>query len=212
MDLAIDKFDANRFGLITGSACSVLFPKRSAEVGQRTYAKQLATQMYFKYYDEVNTWQTDHGNFNEHEAFEYYQKNIDKTIEKGLFMANGYHGGTSDALCEKHGVDFKCPTTLQKWLDYLTDGIDDQQYHQCQMYMYLFEKESWQICAYLTETLKMGEMGLTYPVPHDKRMIVINVEKEQGWLEKLNIATHKIITMRDHFYKLLENQFGVKTI
>jgi hypothetical protein len=39
-------FDTNRFGLITGSRCSVLFPKRSAEKGQRTYAKQLANQMY----------------------------------------------------------------------------------------------------------------------------------------------------------------------
>lgn len=212
MDLAIDKFDPNRFGLITGSACSVLFPKRSAETGQRTYAKQLATQMYFKHYNEVNTWQMEHGNFNEHEAFEYYQKHYDKNIQKGFFMAKDYHGGTSDALCENYGVDFKCPTSLQKWLDYLTDGIDDQQYHQCQMYMYLFGKESWQICAYLTETLKMGEMGLTYPVPHDKRMIVINVEKEHGWLEKLQSATPKIITMRDHFYKLLENQFGVKPI
>ena len=207
MDLAIDKFDPQRFGLITGSKASILFPKRSAEVGQRTYAKQLASQMYFKYYDEVNTWQTDHGNFNEHEAFEYYKTYFDNGIEKGFFILNGYHGGTSDALCEKHGVDFKCPTTLQGWLDYLTDGIDEQQYHQAQMYMYLFNKESWQICAYLTETLKMGELGLNYPVAHDKRMIVVNVEKEQGWIEKLHATTPKIITMRDHFYSLFEKQF-----
>lgn len=210
MDLANDKFDPGRFGLITGSKASILFPKRSAEVGQRQYAKELATQLFFKYYDEVSTWQTEHGNFNEHEAFEYYQKHFDSGIEKGFFIANGFHGGTSDALCDKHGVDFKCPTSLQKWLDYLTDGIDEQQYYQAQMYMHLFDKEYWEVCAYLTETLKMGEMGLTYPVPYDKRMIVIKVEKEQGWVEKLHSVTPKIITMRDHFYSLLEKQFNTK--
>jgi len=53
MDLANDKFDSQRFGLITGSECHVLFPEKgTGEVGQRTYAKKLANQMYFKFYDE----------------------------------------------------------------------------------------------------------------------------------------------------------------
>lgn len=208
MDLANDKFDPGRFGLITGSRANVLFPKKSADVGQRTYAKELATQMFFRYYDEVSTWQTEHGNFNEHEAFEYYQSKFDKNIEKGRFISKGYHGGTSDSLGGVYGADFKCPTSLQKWLDYLTEGIDDQQYYQAQMYMYLFDKQYWIVCAYLTETLKMSEFGLVYPVPHDKRMIVVKVEKEIGFEDRLHSITPKIISMRDHFYELLKNQFG----
>jgi len=64
----MNEFDEKRFGLITGSKCSVLHPKRSAEAGQKTYAKELANQMYFRFYDEQGTWQTQHGKDFEAEA------------------------------------------------------------------------------------------------------------------------------------------------
>lgn len=210
MDLAIDKFDPARFGIITGSACSVLFPKKSAEVGQRTYAKKLAREKYFEFYDEHSTWQTEHGNMSEHEAFEYYQQHFSADIEKGLFKSVGDCGGTCDALGQHYGLDFKCPTSLSTWLDYMTEEIDPQQYHQAQMYMHIFERNTWKICAYLTETLRMGEYGLTYPVPQDKRMIVIDIHAEDGWVELLNERAPKIIQMRDHFYDELLNYFGPK--
>lgn len=210
MDLAIDKFDKERFGLITGSKCSVLFPKKSAEVGQDTYARQLAIQLYFEHYDEVSTWQTEHGNFSENTAYEHYHDFVSKDIERGYWKRKGNCGGTSDAVCPSHGVDFKCPTTLEKWMDYMFDGITDQQYYQCQMYMYLFERDMWQVCAFLNETERMTDFGLVYPVPQNKRMIVIEVQKEIGWAEKLEVIAPKIIAKRDEYFAKLEERFGKK--
>lgn len=207
MDLAIDKFDEARFGLITGSECSVLFPKRSAEVGQRTYAKKLAMLKYFRFYDERSTWQTEHGNMCEHEAFEYYQQHFSADIEKGMWKAVGDCGGTCDALTSQSGIDFKCPTSLSAWLGYLTDGIDEQQYNQAQMYMYIFERNTWKICAYLTETLRMGEYGLTYPVPQDKRMILTEVHADDSWVSTLLERAPKIIEMRDEYFEQFKRYF-----
>lgn len=208
MDLAIDRFDPQRFGLITGSKCSVLYPVKSSEKGQNTYAKELAKQKYFRFYDEVSTWQTDHGKFAEHEAFEYYQTHKSKTLQKGSFKRIEEWGGTSDAIDETYGVDFKCPTSLEGFLEYIHTGIDAQQYHQAQMYMFLFDRPLWKVCVYLTETFRMTEMGHTYPVDHKKRMIVIDVTKEIGWEEKLRERTPALIKLRDQYYGVLENQFG----
>lgn len=211
MDLANDKFDPNRFGLITGSACSVLFPdKGNGEVGKTTYAKTLANQKYFRYYDEVSTWQMQHGDMNEHEAFTYYQTNYDFNIEKGRFIMNGDWGGTSDSEAKEYGLDFKCPASLEKWLDYIHVGIDKQQWNQCQMYMFLFNKPVWKVCVYLTETEWMTERNLSYPVATDKRMIVVEVIKSEQWEQKLRENTPFIIEQREKFYKILCDQFGNK--
>ena len=209
MDLATDKFDAKRFGLITGSACSVLFPERgNGEVGQRTYAKKLANQMYFKHYDENSTWQTQHGNHNEYAAFEFFKTNYDFGLQLGDFKQIGNYGGTSDALSKHYGVDFKCPTSLDGWLDYLHVGIDKQQYHQAQMYMYLFEKPLWKVAIYLTETKFMEDFNLTYPVPENKRMIIVDVKKEDTWFTDLEINSPFVIRERDKYLKNLESHFG----
>lgn len=204
-----DIFDPTRYGLITGSKCNVLFPKKSAEVGQRTYAKELANQMYFRYYDNNSTWQTEHGNMNESTAFEYYQERFDKKIvlQPGFKRVENW-GGSADCLGEGYGIDFKCPTTLNGWLDYMHEGIDEQQYYQAQMYMFLHGIEHWKVCAFLSETERMTNEGEVYPVPYDKRMIKTEVEKEQGWEEKLRLVTPKIITMRDEFYSILIDNFG----
>jgi hypothetical protein len=209
MDLAIDKFDSRRFGLITGSACDVLFPdKGNGESGKKSYAKKLANQKYFRHYDEVSTWQMQHGNLNEHEAFTYYQDNYDFDIQKGHFAMDGDWAGTSDALGNTYGMDLKCPCSLEKWLDYIHIGIDRQQFNQCQMYMFLFEKESWKICAYLTETEWMVERELTYPVPADKRMITVEVAKDETWEARLRLNTPFVVEEREKFYKTLCDQFG----
>lgn len=209
MDLANDKFDPNRFGLITGSPCSVLFPEKGdGKIGMKTYAKKLANNMYFRYYDEISTWQMQHGNMNEHEAFTFYETNFDFEIEKGKFAMEGYWGGTCDALSHKYGVDFKCPTSLESWLDYIHVGIDKQQFHQAQMYMKLFKKDLWKVCAYLTETDWMVNNNLTYPVPEDKRMIVVEVRPEEGWTERLEASTAFVIQERDKYYESLCKQFG----
>lgn len=204
----MSEFDPKRFGLITGSRASVLFPKRSAEVGQRTYAKQLANQMFFRFYDETGSWQTEHGKDFEAEAYVYYHERFDSSaVHKPEFACIDDFGGSADCLGDVDGVDFKCPTTLEKWLDYLHVGIDEDQYHQAQMYMFLYQRESWKVCAYLTETERMTNLGLTYPVPHDQRMIQVPVIKEDGWVDKLYERAPNIITQRDFFYEKLQQNF-----
>jgi hypothetical protein len=204
-----DTFSKERFGLITGSVCSPLFPKRSAEVGQKNLAKDLANNMYFRYYDNVSTWQTEHGNLSESTAFEYYQTHYDKTAEyTPKFARLDNWGGQADCICESVGVDFKCPTTLSGWLDFLHEGISEQQYNQAQMYMFLYKREKWNIAGFLLETQRMADNGDTYPVPYDKRMIINTVEVSKEWQEKLIEITPKIIAMRDFFYDKLVEKFG----
>ena len=210
MELAIDKFHPDRMGKITGSKCSVLFPKRSAVVGIDTYARQLASELYFKFYDERGSWQTEHGNLNENEAFHYYQERFSKSIEFGSFHSKGECAGTSDAIDSTMGIDFKCPTTLEMWLSYMYDGISNQQYHQGQMYCYIFDRPKWRFCAYLTETQKMTDFGLTYPVHPDKRMIMVDVEADPVWVSKLEVEAPKLIDLRDKYFEILTNNNLIK--
>jgi hypothetical protein len=209
----MSEFDPKRYGLITGFKCSILHPKKSAEVGQRTYAKELANQMYFRYYDEQGSWQTEHGKDFEAEAYVYLHERFDSSaIHKPLFICIDDFGGSADCLCDGYGVDFKCPTSLNKWLDYLHVGIDEQQYHQAQMYMFLHKLDKWKVCAYLVETKFMTETGRTYPVPHDKRMIQVEVDAESGWVDKTYKNAEFVIQARDFYYKKLVETFGDKKI
>lgn len=201
-------FDERRFGLITGSKCVVLFPKRSAEKGQETYAKELANQMYFKYYDEKGNWQTEHGHLAESTAFEYYQQHFCREAQyRPDFQKFDNYGGSADCIAPDWGIDFKCPTSMEKWLDYFYYGVDEQQYHQCQMYMWLYDKPEWHICAYLLETSRMADNGLVYPVDYDKRMIRNVVTREEGWNEQLLERGEKVILMRNLFFEKLKTHF-----
>jgi hypothetical protein len=207
-DFAIDKFNAERFGLVTGSKCSVLFPDRGdGKVGMTTYAKQLANQLYFKTYDEVSTWQTQHGQMCENSAFEYYHDYISNELEKGDWIRRGDCGGTLDAVRPDRVVDFKSATTLSKWLDYLHLPLDKDQVHQGQMYMYLMGIDLFEIAAFLEETQFMTENGLTYPVPHNKRMIIVKLEKDPSWEERLNDSLPFVIGKRDEFLSNLKAYF-----
>jgi hypothetical protein len=203
------EFSPKRYGLITGSKCSVLHPKKSAVIGQTTYAKQLANQMYFRFYDQSSSWQTEHGNDFEKTAFEYYKENFDRSaVHKPPFMSKDEFGGSADCLCTGYGVDFKCPTSLEKWLDYSYEGIEDSQYHQAQMYMMLYNLNKWVIAAFLTETYKMTNDGLTYPVSLNKRIICVNVDREQGWEAKTYQNAEFVINERQKFYNNLISRFG----
>lgn len=207
MDLAIDKFNTERFGLVTGSVCSVLFPKKSAEVGKDTLARKLANQLYFQTYDEVTTWQTEHGSMGEHFALEHFQKYYDADMDKGRWIKDGDIGGNTDAEAKDYGADFKCPTSLETWLDYLYDGLTPQQINQAKMYMRLTGYYKWLICPYLLETQKMTDMGLTYPVPEDKRMLIFEVYRDNEWEEKLSIEVPKVIARRDEYIEILKLKF-----
>jgi hypothetical protein len=209
-NFAVDTFPPERLGLITGSRCSVLFPKKSAEVGQDALARQLATEIYFQHYDEVTSWQMEHGKLGEHFAYNDFVKYHDKDLELGRFIQKGFCGGSTDSEnpTEKYGVDFKCPTSLGKWLEYLYDGVSNDQYNQCQMYMHLTGYDKWVIAAYLVETNFMAENGLTYPVDVTKRTIIVEVLRDETWSVKLAAIVPKIIEKRDEYFELLKLKFG----
>lgn len=207
-NLAIDTFPTERLGLVTGSVCSVLFPKRSAEVGQDKLARKLAKEKFFQFYDEVSTWQMEHGTMSEVMALEQFQKYHDAEAVKGEWISDADIGGSPDAVSHEYGIDFKCATSLEKWLSYLYDGVDDQQFNQAQMYMRLKGFKKWVIAAFLVETQWMSDQGLTYPVAHDKRIIIVEVPKLDGWNEKLAIEVPKIIAKRDEYIEILKLKFN----
>lgn len=203
-----DIFPPERFGLITGSKCSILFPKRSAEVGQKAYAKQLAQNMFFRFYDDSGSWRTEHGHFAESSAHEFYTDHFDKSAQyQPGFKHLDNFGGSADALTEQAGIDYKCPTSLAAWLDYLYEGISPEQYHQAQMYMFLYDRPKWNICAFLLETQRMADAGITYPVEYSQRMLICEVEREEGWSDKLYANSVNVIKWRDEFYERLKFEF-----
>lgn len=208
MLLAIDTFHMERFGLVTGSKCSVLFPiKGEGKVGQRTYAKTLANERFFKFYDERGSWETEHGKMAEYFALEHYQLYISSEIEKVGWVRDGECGGTIDAERPDRIVDFKCPTSLNKWLDYIHEPLSKEQINQCQMYMYLKKKPLAEIAAYLTETQFMTDNGLQYPVPEDKRMIIVPVHRDTTWEMRLDEPLKYVISERDIFLEKLKEKF-----
>lgn len=206
-----DLFDDKRFGLITGSECHVLFPDRGdGKAGQTTYARNLASNMFWRFYDNNSTWQTEHGNLAESTAYEFYTQRFDRALAyRPNFMVKGEFGGAADAVnpIASYGVDFKCPTSLIAWQNYLFDGISKQQYHQCQMYMHLWDVERWYVCAYLLETDRMANNGEQYPVPLEDRMIRVVVEREHGWWNKLEQNAQFVIEKRNEFYNILKEKF-----
>ena len=68
--------------------------------------------------------------------------------------------------------------------------------------------DTWYKAAYLSETLRMGDLGLMYPVPMEKRMIIRKIEVNEDWRIKFNTFLPLVIEMRDNFYNNLKNHFG----
>lgn len=211
MDFAIDKFNPDRLGTITGSACHVLFPdKGDGKAGMTTYAKELAKERYFQFYDEVVTWQMQHGNMGESWGLAHLQKYYSKDFVAGHFVRIGELSSTCDSISPICGADIKCPTSLNKWLDYLYTGISKQQYHQCQMYMHLFDRPKWIVAAYLVETGFMSDNGLSYPVVESDRMIITEVDKEDGWADKMHTNVDFVIKTRDSYIEILKSKIKTK--
>lgn len=207
MNLAIDTFPIERFGLVTGSRCSPLVPVKDAKVGMITLAKELAKEKHFHFYDEVSSWQMDHGTMGEHFAFEHFVEFYDKEIQKGQFGFSENIGWSPDAEGGDYGVDFKCPTSLDNFLDYLTDGMSKKEYDQCQHYMMCRKKDRWVIAAYLLETQKMTDNGLTYPLPENQRMILVEVKKSTEWQEKFNSNLPFVVSKRDEYIDMYKLKF-----
>ena len=203
-----EKFDPRRAGKITGSQVHLLFTKRDNKASQLTYAKHLANELFFGEIKSPETWQMAHGNDGERLAHNYFTEFFDFNVqEKPAFFEKGIFGGTPDAISTTYGIDYKCPTSLEKWLDYLHDGISHQQYHQCQMYMWLTGLKLWKICAFLVETTYMENDNKSYDIPYDKRMILINVEFDENWSDELEEKAKFIIEQRDIYFENLKNQF-----
>lgn len=214
MITANDIFPPERFGLITGSGCSVLFPKKSADVGQESYAVQLANERFWQYYDNNTTWQTEHGSMNEYHAEQFYTHTFGEFGGRPEFVCDQVNqiGGSADWVGSSHGVDWKCPTTLAGWLQYhhRPDKIIEEYFYQAQMYMHLFGMKRWIIAGYLTETMKMIDNGLVYPVPESQRMILVEIPYQDGFSENLIVRCKPIIKRRDEILESLTNKF--KTI
>lgn len=209
MDFAIDTFPPERFGLVTGSRCTPLVPAGDAKAGMITLAKELAKEKYFRTYDEVSTWQMDHGKMAEIHAFQYYMDHYDKSIKKGEFGFDGDVGWSPDAEHETddYGIDWKAPTTLTNFLKYLTDGISDAEYNQSQLYMKGRDKGRWLIAAYLLETTKMSDNGLTYPVPQNKRMILTEVKRDMAWGIKFDKNLPFVVSKREEYIEMYKLKF-----
>jgi hypothetical protein len=209
MSFAIDTFPKERFGLVTGSKCSVMFPlKGDGVVGMTTYAKQLANEKFFQFYDEKSAWQLEHGKMAEHFAYLHYSKYYNNDIDTGGWYVKGDCGGSTDAESPTTVIDFKCPVTLEAWLDFMYDKLDKKYFDQLQMYMYLTDKKQSEIAAYLTETQFMTDNGLTYPVPEEKRMIIVKVLRDPKWEEKLNENLPFVIQKRDQYIEMLNSKFN----
>lgn len=206
MNLAIDLFNEERFGLVTGSRCSPLVPIRDAKKGIRSLAFELAKESVFKFYDEVSSWQMEHGTMNEAFAKQHYIDYYDNSLQDGFWKKKGDIGGNNDAHTDEYGVDFKCPTTLNNWLSCLIDPIKKEYYDQCQLYMMVFDKPKWLLCHYLTETQKMNDFGLVYPIEESKRMIVQEILPDDEWRKKFEKNLPELVRMRDEFIDVLRLQ------
>jgi len=208
MNFAIDTFPKERFGLVTGSKCSVMFPlKGDGVVGMTTYAKQLANERFFQFYDEKSPWQAEHGKMGEHFARIHYTT-YSSDLQEGTWTVKGECGGSTDAETDTKVIDFKCPVTLEGWLDFMYDKLKKDYYDQLQMYMWLRDKPESEIAAYLTETQFMTDNGLTYPVPEEKRMIIVKVIRDPKWEERLNEQLPFVVEMRDKYIEVLKSKFN----
>ena len=77
------------------------------------------------------------------------------------------------------------------------------------MYMYLTGKPKAEIAAYLCETQFMSDNGLTYPVPDEKRMIIVPVLKDPTWEMRLQFILPGFIQVRDAFLEKLKQEFNL---
>ena len=74
--------------------------------------------------------------------------------------------------------------------------------------MFLFDKPVWKFCAYLLETEFMNNMGLVYPIPEKKRMIIVEEQKDPTFLARLEMNSPFVIKQRDKFIELLKIKFA----
>ena len=207
MNFAIDTFPPERLGRISGSRCSSLVPKKDAEKGMVTLAKKLASEKYFQTFSEVNTWEMEHGKMGEHWAHEQFKAYHNLQIQKGVFGYDGDLSWSTDAECSEYGVDYKCPTTLDKFNDYLFDGLSDYEINQAQFYMMVCKLDLWLVCPFLMETQRMTDNGLTYPIPEKQRLLIIEVKPDQNWRDKFWSNKDFVINKRDEFIEILKLKF-----
>jgi hypothetical protein len=73
--------------------------------------------------------------------------------------------------------------------------------------MFLFDKPVWKFCAFLLETEFMSNLGLTYPVPTNKRMIIVEEKKDPTFKARLEMNSPFVIKERDKFIEILKNTF-----
>lgn len=204
MELATDIFPPERFGRVSGSRCGPLVPLKDAKKGMITLAKKLAKERYYQFYDEVSTWEMEHGKLNEPMAHEHFKKYFDKKICKGHSGFEGELAWSTDAEGIDYGVDYKCPTSLEKFNEYLFEGISDYEYNQAQFYMMKRNLSRWYVCPFLAETLRMSDYGLIYPEKEENRMLPIEVLPSDEWREKFWSNLPFVVENRDTYIEILK--------
>lgn len=198
-----------RMGKITGSSCHILFPKRENKTTQESYAMELAIAKLFNYRQNASSWQMDHGHTREAMAMDIF-RNTYPFAYFPEFKSLGEYGGSADCMIpgEDFGVDFKCPTSLEKWLSYL-NGVDHQQERQAQMYMWLYEKPKWKIIAFLNETNFMIDSGEAYPVPPGKRFIVCEIHRDPLFEAQIQERGAILLKRRDEIIEELKIKLSI---
>lgn len=211
-NFSIDILSPDRLGKVTASRCDVLFPARDAKKGIDNLAWELANEYLFGYTDTVSTWQTEHGLNNEYHAEKHYEQYYggfgsrpDPIIDHANQIA-----GSPDYLDITHncGCDWKCPTSYANWSEWMRPGFElsKNYYYQAQFYMFITGATLWKVCAYLTETLKMVDNGLVYPITEEKRMIVIPVEPDKVFFDSLIERVRPVIEKRNEYIEVITNR------
>jgi hypothetical protein len=77
--------------------------------------------------------------------------------------------------------------------------------------MYLWDLPEWIIAAYLEETQFMSSNGLTYPVPHNKRMITVAISRDNEWKDKLQEPLAFVVRSRNEHLAKLKVHFESQT-
>jgi hypothetical protein len=54
----------------------------------------------------------------------------------------------------------------------------------------------------------MSDNGDIYPIPYDKRMVIIDVKADKEWNDKLDLNLPDVIRMRDEYFETLKKKFG----
>ncbi len=213
-----------RRGRITASQIHKLFTATGSIANNdtaRNYIRSLAMEDFFGLHESADAWQLAHGHYAEPLAVQAYEQLTGRNVDQLQFITIGeYLGATPDGVdSEDVLLDFKAPVSLQNWALQAMKPISSDYWHQLQMGMVATKTEKARLCFYLTETERMTDYDKYYPVPEDNRLIILELEKDEGLYEHcrvpgaetyedvLNTITATFMMEKDNFMDILAQSF-----